>query len=364
MTSKLNPSTQELRFALDDQVDRQDASDRLSLSGWVIHRKFQIARVLLGSKKQAIACANLEFHRPRVNQLFPEYPDSEMAGFSMNIPAPPAGSYWLRIEGENGQISLVAKIRLVERTQPHLLFMHVPKAAGSTVNKYLTSHYMRGNHEIHIESNPKWHHDIDYIRKLDFVSGHITLPNLAKKLNLANYYKVTLVREPYPQLISHLAWIRKLSDTSEEHRFKRHPKYVQVFSRKLLGTDLSSPRAIRKLVKSLGDSEKRLVDNCQVRYFAHVELRKDVAGENLHEAKETSRIFDRIGTTDAIEEFLQGIAEDMGWAKSSIPISENVSRGYYGLDTTKVKIRAALKPLVRHDVELYRFIRQLRGEQG
>jgi hypothetical protein len=322
----------------------------------VVHKALKISRISFGSARGLLATAELDIRRPNVSTLFAGYPNADQAGFSMDLETPAVGRYWLRAEGEQGQNLPFAELILEERTQPRLLFMHIPKAAGSTVNSYLASHYRKRRHEVHVESHPKWNRDDNYFRSLDFISGHVTLALLAKRLNLENYYKVTVVREPYAQLASHLAWVRKLSDPGEEVRFKNHPDYIQQFSRKLLAADFSKPRSIRKLVKSLTELEQRLVENCQVRYFAPVAAGKAASKADLTAAIQACQIFDRIGTTQTIDEFLRDVARDMGWAEPVQAGRENISRGYYGLDISRFRTRSALEPLVRFDLGLYQYL--------
>jgi hypothetical protein len=262
---KIKPLSRYVRFALDENVCRQDASDNLLLTGWVIHRKRRIRRVILGSRGKPLAHGNLTVQRPRVRELYPGYPDATRAGFNFHMSALPVGKYELTAELENGKVCALAELELVHHKQPRLLFMHIPKAAGSTVNRFLASHYPDSHHAVHIESNPDWQSDLDRIRTLNFISGHVPLPVLARNLNLNEYFKVTVVREPFAQLVSHLAWVRRLSDPGEEQRLSRHPRYIQEFARKLKMTDLSQPAAISALIARFEDIERRLVENCHVR---------------------------------------------------------------------------------------------------
>ncbi|RKZ05786.1 hypothetical protein DRQ25_15365, partial [Candidatus Fermentibacteria bacterium] len=62
-----------------------------------------------------------------------------------------------------------------------LLFMHIAKAAGSTVNAYFAKHYSEDQYAIHIESNKKWQSNPDELNALRFLSGHISLPMLSQK---------------------------------------------------------------------------------------------------------------------------------------------------------------------------------------
>ena len=61
-----------------------------------------------------------------------------------------------QVEGEHGQSERIGQLRLVPEEQPRLVFMHIAKAAGSTVNAYLASHYAKGSFLLHLESEKAW----------------------------------------------------------------------------------------------------------------------------------------------------------------------------------------------------------------
>ncbi len=294
----------------------------------------------------------------------PRSPDAPQAGYRLEVASSPGERYQIEIELESGKRWKLAELRLHQHEQPKLLFMHIPKAAGSSVNRFLAGHYSRSKHVVHIESDPDWQQNPDRIRQLDFISGHVPLPQLARKLNLDDYRKLTVLREPYAQLASHLAWIRRLADPGEEQRLERHPGYIQALSRKLSAIEFSDPASLRSLISGLNESETRLLDNCQVRYFTAVAQDEHVSPLNLEQAVQDSAIFDLIGNADAVGDFLEAIARDMGWAPPRQAIVENISKGYYGLDFSREETREALFALVRYDLDLYQRVTSSRTGNG
>jgi hypothetical protein len=269
-TNLLDSPYGDIRFMLDNSVLLREVSDSLEITGWAIHRKYEIGEVLLTSKTEVLTTAKLDIFRPLVSQHFTQFHNSELAGFKLVIPTLPAGKFFLEIALKSGKTVTVAEFELIKYDQPKLLFMHIAKAAGSTVNSFFASHYPNDQYAVHIESNEKWHSSPNDLKKLRFMSGHIHLYALKKKLDLEDYYKVTVIREPYAQLFSHLSWIRRLSDSGEEQRFKQHDSYIQKFSSKLAKVDFTNPKLLKNVMGSLEDLEMRLVDNCQVRYFTWV----------------------------------------------------------------------------------------------
>lgn len=357
-TSLQDSLQRDVRFKVDSSVLLNGVSTGFEITGWAIHRKSEIQEVLLTSGKVTLAKAKLDIFRPRVSQHFKGFYNSESAGFKMITPILPEGKLHLRIILKNGKAVNLAEFELANYDSPKLLFMHIAKAAGSTVNSFFASHYTNDQYAEHIESNEKWRSSPDDLKKLHFLSGHIHLYALKRNLELDDYFKVTVVREPYSHLCSHLSWIRKLTDPGEEQRFGVHEAYIQKFASKLATVDFMDPTALRSLFDTLEDRESRLVDNCQVRYFTRVPAGDPVSDVHAREAIKASKTFDKIGTTDQIGTFLKEVAISMSWPEPKEMVRKNVTQNFYGLDTSRADIRAVLEPFVQHDRLLYDHIRQ------
>lgn len=251
---------------------------------------------------------------------------------------------------------------------PKLLFMHIPKAAGSTVNTFFAKHYSENQYAIHIESNKKWESSPDKLKKLNFLSGHIRFYVFNKTLDLDNYYKVTVIREPYAQLRSHLAWIKRLAMPGEEQRLRQHSKYIQLFARKLATTDFAEPEDLQALVGSLqalvgplAELEAQLIDNYQVRYFTWIRPGRTVDDTDAKKAIAASATFDRIGIAESIDGFMKEVASDLSWPLPNDFVRENITQDFYDLDISNSESRAALRPLVKHDLALYDFLVNLQS---
>jgi len=345
------------RFNFDPDVFRQDATDQLLLSGWAVHPESRIAALHLGRGQNILASASPENLRPRVLEQWPGWPGADAAGFRMNQNAPGSGAFWLDAELETGATERLAQLKLVEEDQPRLLFMHIAKAAGSTVNSYFAGHFSPSRTLVHIESEPEWRGHKSKLERYDFLSGHVGLQALKRWLEIRSYRLVTVVRDPYAQLFSHLAWIRRLSDEGEEIRLARHPELIREFSTKLKDCDFTRAADLKRLISGLGDLERQLIDNCQTRYFAGCQG-DWVAETDLKSAIEATRQFDHIGLAENLGDFLSRVAADMGWPEPQVEQRENVTRHFYGLEEAGMRVRRALKPLVRYDMQLYDYIRR------
>ena len=240
--------------------------------------------------------------------------------------------------------------------QRKILFMHIAKAAGSTVNTFFTNHYSETQYAIHLESNEKWQSNPDELKNLSFLSGHLSLPVLGKKLDLEDYYKVTVIREPYAQLCSHLAWIKRLAMPGEEKRFKQHPEYIQILARKLAATEFTASEELKSLLGSLTEREARLIENCQTRYFTFVPPGRSVDETDTRKAILATATFNKIGITEFMGSFMKEVASDMSWPEPDDRTHQNITQDFYGLDLSDSEIREVLLPLVQYDIELYKHI--------
>lgn len=356
-TNLLETPNGDIRFMVDKSSLQKGASGGLDIVGWAIHRKHKISEVSLTSENEILATAKLDIFRLLVSKKYHRFYNSESAGFKLKVTSRPQGVFFLDITLENGKTISIGKFEPVVYDQRKLLFMHIAKAAGSSVNTFFANHYPEDQYAVHIESNTKWHSDPDDLKKLSFLSGHVSLYMLNKKLNLEDYYKATVIREPFSQLCSHLAWIKRLSMPGEEKRFNKHAVPIQEFAKKLSGTDFSNPKSLKVLFDSLTDFEKRLIDNCQVRYFTWLAPGRSVGEADAQKAIKASAVFDTIGMTESIDSFMKAVAHDMSWPEPGEFVRENVTQDFYGLDLSNSKIRATLWPMVKHDMVLYEYIK-------
>lgn len=356
-TNLLDNPHGDIRFMLDTSISKKEVSDNPEITGWVVHRKHRIKEVLLTSGRDILAAAKLDIFRPQVSKRFTKFHNSESAGFKLVATSRPEEKFFLDIRLENGETISIAEFKLADHERRKLLFMHIAKAAGSTVNAFFASHYPENQYAVHIESNPKWQSSPGDLIKLKFLSGHVSLYMLDKKLNLEDYYKVTVLREPYSQLCSHLAWIKRLSMPGEEVRLNKHPGPIQTFAHKLSKTDFSDLQDLKTLVDSLTEFEIRLVDNCQVRYFTWLAPGKTVSEAKAKKAIIASATFDRIGITESIGSFMKDVARELSWPTPVDTVRENVTQDFYGLDLTNSETHATLWPLVKHDMTLYDHIK-------
>jgi hypothetical protein len=233
---------------------------------------------------------------------------------------------------------------------PLLVFVHVPKTAGSTVNAVLGLCSPRGLRQC----EGIFHTDafLGHAADGDWVSGHIGRDAIARRLIWLNrpveYFATT--REPIAQLLSSLNWHFEIAHRGTES-FLARSVAAQHNSAEVQATDFSQLYAVMALLLKHGDGFL----NCQARYILGADF-ESIAGSEI-----TRRLNSYCYI--ATEQTLADLYQAFGFAE--IPRDADVRRenaaAKYHFDTTIFKtpeLRAFLAYHHRHDIALYDLVRQ------
>jgi hypothetical protein len=334
---------------LDRPSYQRRARNDLLLEGWVVHPAWRVCRLVLAQGSQEKGAAPVELRREAVSRVYADWPGADRPGFRLVLPFP--GSWTLLGEAQDGKREPLAELEWEDKGFQKLFFMHIAKAGGSSVNAYFSRQFAPDQARQHLESAPAWSSDPRSLERHDFLSGHVNSVAIDRHLSLDDFRRVTVLREPLEQLISHLAWIRRLAAPGEEERYEAHPPYVQAFADKLAMTDFSDPRALEALVDGLTREERGLVDNCQCRYLTDT-VPDRVQAEHVPAAIERLGWFHHVGFVDRLDPFLAEVARAMAWPLPVTRARENVTREFFGLESPSDAQIAALGPLTRFDEEV------------
>ena len=232
---------------------------------------------------------------------------------------------------------------------PLLAFIHVPKAAGSTVNAVLDLCSPRGL--SHCEGILLTDAFLDHASDCDWLSGHIGRDVFAAKLIWRNrpveYF--ASAREPIAQLLSSLNWHFEISHRGTE-LFLAHSIAAQRNIAEIQATDFCQSSAIMALLLK-HDS----LLNCQARFI----LGEDFASIADSEITRRLNSYCYIAT----EQTLPGLYQAFGFAETprdTNELRENAASKYH-FDTTifnTCELRAFLAYHHRHDIALYDLVRQ------
>jgi hypothetical protein len=239
-----------------------------------------------------------------------------------------------------------------------VLFIHIAKAAGSSINRFFINNYTSSKCLVHIESQKDVLTNPISLEDKLFVSGHITYREFKARLVMQNYFVVTCLREPVAHIISHLAWVRKLAEPSERNRFEAHPPFIQKLAIKLMAVDLGSPVAIKALIEALEPRERELLDNVQVNYLHECSFLGPIGDKELASALEVIDKLDLIGVVEHLDAFFSSLSSYLGVKSTHDTWHENIQSNKYGMDANDLEFRAAIEPLIRYDQILYKKVKE------
>lgn len=289
---------------------------RIRLKGWVLSRKLADTTLAVLLDGQPVAAEIQRQPRPDVLAAYPwADPGQPQPGFTAEVSTEsiPLGRHEIEVQAEaHGRRMVVGRreIRIVgEEVVPSpLLFIHIPKTAGTSLTTYLEKQYPNDTVCLHAEnlvfSRPE--RARQEAMNCNLMSAHLVIETLDRYFDTRRFKKLTVFRRPERQLISHLAWIRRLGDLARKAELARHPEYIQEAVRRLdrLGTVA--------FLQTLTVEENRLLDNCQSRYLLPQGTRgvtEDMAEMALQQLAE----IDLVGITEKLDDFLLLLAYRMGW---------------------------------------------------
>lgn len=243
-----------------------------------------------------------------------------------------------------------------------LFYLHIPKTAGSSMNRFLCDQFKDDETALHIESTGilDGENALEQTDQFKLLSGHIPLPRIIQKLDvLKTRQTIATFRLPITHVISHISWVRKLGDPSEHKRLKVHTASIQKITAKLLETDLSKPAEITELIRWLEANKLFLFNNTQTQYLCGGAL-GGFSPQLINQALQHLNQIDYVGTVERLNEFLLLLCYRLGFtqANESSPIKKNTNPETYGLDIKDESIRRALQPLIGWDQIIYRHARE------
>lgn len=179
-----------------------------------------------------------------------------------------------------------------------IFFIHVGKTAGSTFNNFLAQNFTGKTHceRYLIPGSDFKLSEIDHLKNLDFVSGHLNLSvffnnNFAKE----NYFLLAFLREPISHLISHLNWLMFIKEKGGKF-FDAHPAHIKKISLELRESNLYDADTFIEKARKFS----ALLQNNQSKYF---NLQKNqLSSQSI---LENMMLLDMVGITEHYKESLE-----------------------------------------------------------
>lgn len=369
ITILLLPITMNLFYKI--SIDRAKAN---YISGWCFYRFARLKKVdlelYLGEK--LIAETKAEIFREDL-QALGVHPTGE-CGFEMifDHQLDIAADAYLELRSKHSRIPL-AKIAIngfvvqepmrlkqwfrLLSSKSSIIFMHIPKTAGTSFNILAQSILSRDGFVSHAEliNNTK----IPELQKTNrYISGHIRIGLIKKYFALDKAALYTIIREPYAHLNSHMNWLITTYASSDDNYFKYNNPIIYDIGRDLSKYDFTSIENLHHFVHDISELHSAFFDNMQTRYFLDNEI-NSVNRQHLTEAKANLKLFTLVGLTEDYATFVQDFMETNGFKIPQLDKKLNISKSSPLFDDHNKTVREILYPLVRFDLELYRHIKQM-----
>lgn len=169
------------------------------------------------------------------------------------------------------------------------VFIHIPKTAGSSVNRTLRRSVGPG--KDHVESMIRNQDFAGLTNNYRWISGHVTRAAFGKLLHGVDAKYFTFLREPTEQIVSHLRWQFAIFHKGKEF-FSAHPVKNQQIALEAMAIDFSNAEQVIEFMRKY----HQLFLNFQSKYIL-----SDLQGEpTVKSVLKAAEAFSLIGTTDNI----------------------------------------------------------------
>lgn len=234
-------------------------------------------------------------------------------------------------------------------TRP-IFFMHIPKTAGSSVNRLFTESLGPEAVRTHIESAQR---SPDLFAKRRFVSGHFRYTEFRRYCDSGDFFVMTLLRDPVDHLRSHLNWVRILTIEERFRTFIETRDALRLVSEKLRDVDVNDADAVRGFLDENADLRpvRALFENCQVRYLLEAPKHDAVTQDDLQLARARLETFDFVGINELFEETIRRLGRRFRIRFVTKTARENVQS--YGRDIDRDRFRDLLGDYIGYDCALY-----------
>jgi hypothetical protein len=236
---------------------------------------------------------------------------------------------------------------------PHIIFMHIPKTAGTSFNAYASQFFPAGKSITHIEEISG--NRSDFTRRHNYIAGHLPLGKLAELYPPEHFIYYTIIRDPFEQLHSHLNWLKGIGVNQTSGFYKKHPRVIQKLAAKLNVKKKDIKDMLHSFVENLDGFELDFFDNIQTRYFLDYRPEK-LTAEDVRSARKNCSVFKRIGVTESYRQFMRNFCRENGfiYIDQAKPLNKAKLKPLY--DTDSPEIKEILFPLVEADTALYDYV--------
>ena len=239
-----------------------------------------------------------------------------------------------------------------------IIYMHMAKTAGSSVNRFFAQSLGEENCLDHIERFPPSER-AEHLRRKAFVSGHIYSGDvLDLSQEVADAYLFTFMREPIRQIASHILWLDHYNEAEYRSEFERLGEPLRQLVKAIRAVDFDSPNDLDDLMTNLSPWGLRMLDNMQTRYMCGDKRPIPLSLSHASAAYRVAARFDRIGFVEDMDASLAAIARDVGLKmRANGAPKVNEAKSSRRIDLSKPLLRRVLSKRTVADDRLYALLR-------
>lgn len=245
------------------------------------------------------------------------------------------------------------------KTEKKIFFMHIAKAAGSSVNKIFGQILGEENCHFHAESILSEKSLKEILENKKFVSGHIYF-NFVKELeDDDNIITFTLFREPYSHISSHILWLDHYGMPEYKQEYEGLNQDIKELIDFISDTDIANPYDLDYFLTNLPPWGIKMLNNCQTRYLLGQQNNfKPLSLKDFPYALKHLKSFNVCGTVENMKQTFKSVFELSGETalnlnNLNLETRTNKKVSKRQIDITNSLVRSVLQKHILVDIKVY-----------
>jgi len=232
-----------------------------------------------------------------------------------------------------------------------ILFIHIPKTAGTSLSEWIKRHY-NFNEVMYTPTWEKFQYStIRDLRSKRFIQGHFTANIIDYIPDSKNFHKITLLRNPIDRVISNFYHLKLTPDIPHDHPVKAKSFTIYDFLEHPVTNYLASNYQTLSLTKrnKINPAEFDMLINAPFSYYN--KIKKQI--HTIDKAVDFINSFSVIGVYEKLDLFVKMLSKELGF------FDQIISGEYRATIKSKIIPEDAIKKIEEKnqlDIELYNYV--------